>query len=41
MPFTVGFADGYIARESKTEAVAEEWSEGEVVIARIWRAIGG
>lgn len=41
MPFTVGFADGYIARESKTEAFAKEGSEGKVVEARISGAIGG
>jgi hypothetical protein len=38
--FTVGFADGYVAGESETEALAEEGCEREVIVAGIASRFG-
>jgi hypothetical protein len=40
VPFTVGFADGYIAGESEAEALAEEGCEREIIVAGIASRFG-
>jgi hypothetical protein len=40
VPFTVGFADGYIAGEPEAEALAEEGCESEIIVAGIASRFG-
>jgi hypothetical protein len=40
VPFTVGFADGYIAGESEAEALAEEGCESEIIVAGVASRFG-